>query len=467
MKTNKVQSLDKNPDYKSWIKSQSFELTPSQIEQTKEKIKIEVKKLMELSVNHRLLFMKQVEIANWLKNKRASDLQWVKRMIWQPEGKSDFRRITPQLIKINNDFQYVSKNLWGEDFTTRIKPSEPYAQHWDTLLTLVSSSPNNGSVGRQMRYLVIDKNTKQYLGVICISSAMYRIRAIHDEIGWDREAIKKQKGSRLNCIANGQAIVPTQPFGSAFLGGKLLSLLCLSKEVADAWEVEYGDKLVAVHTTSLYGSEAGTQYDNLTPYWHKLPKDTSSESPIRLTSETYSELCNWLRHEHTEMFYKIFVKKNKVTGMLQTREGKTAALTFAYRQLGLTKVEFNSKEARGIYSSFLYQNSIDYLNGRIQKEELIPAFSNSIEDLTEFWRFGSMGDTTKPTSEIIKEKKKPEKIRKKVQMKGQTKGRVDSKTTLLPSEIEWYLDLPKMTWDEIQNKYPEKRQASETASLVQ
>ena len=26
--------------------------------------------------------------------------------------------------------------------------------------------------------------------------------------------------SRLNCIANGQAIVPTQPFGSAFLGGK-------------------------------------------------------------------------------------------------------------------------------------------------------------------------------------------------------------------------------------------------------
>ena len=49
--------------------------------------------------------MKQVEIANWLKNKRASDLQWVKRMIWQPEGKSDFRRITPQLIKINNDFQ--------------------------------------------------------------------------------------------------------------------------------------------------------------------------------------------------------------------------------------------------------------------------------------------------------------------------------------------------------------------------
>ena len=62
MKTNKVHSLDKNPDYKSWIKSQSFELTPFQIEQTKEKIKIEVMKLMELSVNHRLLFMKQLLI---------------------------------------------------------------------------------------------------------------------------------------------------------------------------------------------------------------------------------------------------------------------------------------------------------------------------------------------------------------------------------------------------------------------
>lgn len=457
-------------NYASWLKTQSFSLTTAQLKKTEKDICAEVRLLKSLSTNHRMLYLKKDEVATWIDervtNNTIGHMHFVKRMIWRPKGKSDFRRIKPQLIKVNNDFQLQTLNIWGENDSVRISSTEPYAIHWDVLRTLVSSAPNDGTVGRRMAFLVIDQTTKQYLGVICISSAMFRIATIHDEIGWDKEAIKKQKGSKLNCIANGQTIVPTQPFGSAFLGGKLLSLLCLSKEVADAWEEEHGDKLVSVHTTSLYGTSTGTQYSNLTPYWNEHKQQTSSETPIKLTATTYARLKEWIRHKHPEKYFKFYVEKNE-SGMLNTRESKTIALQFVFKELGLTKDEYMSSEPRGVYSSFLYTNAKEYLRGEITEEQLIPAFDNSIEALTEFWQFGSMGDTTKPTEEMLRKEKKPDRVRKKVQMKGQTKGYIDKSSRSIATEIEWYADLTKMTWDEIQMRYPEKSSVSETPSSVQ
>ncbi len=467
---SKKRNFSQDGGYKDWFESQSFPLTESSLKRIETQIRQEVRLLKPLSVNQRLLYLKREEVATWIdgrvKNKTIGHMHFVKRMIWRPKGKSDFRRIEPQLIKVNNEFEVDSYNIWGESQKIRLPTTEPLDIHWDTLRTLVSSAPNDGTVGRRMSFLVIDRPTKQYLGVICISSAMYRIPAIHEEIGWDKEKIKKQRGSKLNCLANGQTIVPTQPFGSAFLGGKLLSLLCLSKEVSDAWETEHGDKLVGVHTTSLFGTETGTQYDNLNPYWKKLDKQTSSEGPIKLTKNTYDSMREWLRHRYPEKFYQFFVEKNPETGMLNTRESKTVTLKFCYQKLGLRADEYNSFEPRGVYSSFLFKNSTEYLRDEISVEELVPAFDNSIAALTEFWRYGSMGDTTQPTDEMIKKEKKPERIRKKIRMKGQTKGRIDSVTASIPTEIDWYSNLPQMSWDEIQTKYPEKSVPSEIPSSV-
>lgn len=460
----------KNPNFKDWLKKQSFDLSARQLTQIENEIKREVDFLKSLSVQHRMLYAKKSSLTDWIPEQTEKDIQWVKRMIWRPKGKSDFRRIKPKLIKVNNQFEVDSFNIWGEKETVVYEPTEPYSKHWEIIYKLTTTGAGDNPVGRQMRFLVIDEITKKYLGVICISSAMYRVRAIHAEIGWDAEKVKKTRNSRLNNIANGQAIVPTQPFGSAYLGGKLLSLLCLSKDVADSWEREYGDKLVGVHTTSLYGTENGTQYDNLAPYWKKLPESTSSTMPIKVTNSTYDELRAWMRHKHPEKYYQLYVEKNPETGMLNTRESKTQALKFAYDRLGIPKETYESKEPRGVYSSFLYKNAIDFLNDRISEKQLIPAYENSVQALTEFWRFGTMGDTSRPTEEIRKKAKKPDRIRKKVQMKGMTKGYVDSLKNPIPTEgpkIDWYLDLPNLSWDEIQSRYPDQSQANETPSSVQ
>jgi hypothetical protein len=233
--------------------------------------------------------------------------------------------------------------------------------------------------------------------------------------------------------------------------------------VADAWERKYGDKLVGVHTTSLFGSGDGTQYSNLSPYWKELTETTGQEA-IRLSPTTYELLKSWLKNKHPEKYYQLFEEKNEETGMLETRESKSQALPFCYRQLGIT--DYISGEQRGVYSAFLYSNAIDYLNERITSEQLVPAFDNSVAALTDFWRFGSMGDTTRPTEEIRKKAKTPEKIRMKINQKSMVKGRIARQTSPMRTDNDWYLPLKDLSWDEIQSRYSDRPAVSQTRSSV-
>ena len=56
------------------------------------------------------------------------------------------------------------------------------------------------------------------------------------------------------------SIIPIQPFGYNFLGGKLM-LMITSDVIRKSWEDKYGDILVGMSTTSLYGT--CSQYNNM------------------------------------------------------------------------------------------------------------------------------------------------------------------------------------------------------------
>lgn len=463
--------FSKDPSYLNWFRSANLNLTRRELSEIETRVKKEVEILSGLSTKDRFLYMKRDEIQRWYPTQSAKDLLWVQRNIFSTRGRSDFRRIEPELVEISEDFLLSTKNIWGESSPIVIKNKDSHKTHWNILRTLVSSAPNDGMVGRAIRFLVIDRTTNTYLGVICIGSAMFRNIPIHEEIGWDAEVIKKRgaKSGRpgLHSIANGQTIVPTQPFGSNFLGGKLLALLCLSDVVVNAWQRKYGDKLVGVHTTSLYGSNDGTQYSNLSPYWREL-SPTPGQEAIKLTPTTYELLKLWLKNKFPMKYYQLYEAKNEETGMLETRESKSQALPFVYRQIGVEN--YTSGEQRGVYSSFLYSNSVDYLNERITEKELVPAFDNSVGALTDFWRFGSMGDTTKPTEELKRKEKKPDRIRKKIEMKGLVKGNLSKRGSkrLVTSgpKVEWYLPIKDLSWDEVRSRYSDQPEANETPQAV-
>lgn len=458
-------SISTNPSFIEWFalqeqKSTSAKALSALEDRLRKSIRDELQTFREMNVTEYTLFHKHNEIQRWLPSQKKSHIDWVQRNIWRPTGRSDFRRIEPELIFVRDNYQIKSKNIWGDPVSVTIQNKEPHARHWEIMRTLISSGRNDGTIGRALRFIVRDKRTKTYLGVICISSAMASLKCRNDKIGWKNQEEYFYKGSRLANIANGQSIVPTQPFGSAYLGGKLLSLLCLSDVVAKKWEELYGQKLVEVDTTSLWGEmkDGKSQYDNLNPYWDSKLGDTEGDTPFKPSEEIYFQMRDWMQRRFPEEYFRHFVELG-ATGQPRMRDNKSRAIAFCFRQLGFEKKDYLSNHKRGVYRSCLYTNTDDFLRGEINADDLVPAFNNSVDALTEFWRFGTMGDT-RVLSDDVKQKLKnnPQKIASKVKMKGQVKGQIDARdpTHQIPTQgnqVDWYLDLGTMSWQEVREKY--------------
>ena len=482
-----------DPDFVNWYATEEFpSFSISQLERDERRIRNlirdEVRFLQEVQKKSPKLYPlahKQIELTEWLPTVKKKNIEWVDKLTWRPTGASDFRRIEPKLVLVNKPHKVSSFNIWGEESIKSLEDNEELSEHWNIIKTLVSSAPNDGTVGRQLYFLVIDKNTKRYLGIICISSGLFDVKSLHDEIGWDRKRVQ-QANSKLRNVANGQTIVATRFFGELLRGGKLLALLCLSKEVADAWEERYGDKLVSVHTTSLYGDSEGTQYDGLEPFLKKLPAHPSQ--PIKPRNHVYRELIQWMRTYQPLEYWKHYVKKNDAGNLM--RDNKTRAILKCYKMLGIADSEFATTEKRGVYNSFLYKNAKDFLCDRIAENELIPEdHFKTVKEITEYWRFGIYGDTSRrkqkytdelnrvPSFDLLQKQKKIKRFERKIQEQSFTKGVVDrmSKGQHTIGELkrqgkflkpDWYIELPNLSWDEIEKRYLSQQTATQTQSQV-
>ena len=195
-----------------------------------------------------------------------------------------------------------------------------------------------------------------------------------------------RSGAMINHTAIGSTIVPLQPLGFNYVGGKLLALLCLSDPVQELWKKLYGDTLVSVTTTSLYGkTKAGglSQYDNL-DYWQPMGFTSGSVSfePLRDTRYLIRE---WLKKNHTRKYFEWYIAK-KPSGQPHKRDHKNRSLNFAYSQLDIPKELIRSEHARGIYFTPLYDKSCEFLRKDCEETELTKSFDTSVESLTNIWK---------------------------------------------------------------------------------
>ena len=177
-------------------------------------------------------------------------IEEVKANFWNPQDPDEYLKLQPELV-------YANKQ-------------DDLPELWNCIRTFSSTMKNNSNIGRNLNFIVRDKVTKKYLGVICISSDFLDLTPRDNYIGWSREL--KTLGGMINHTAIGSTIVPLQPLGYNYVGGKLLALLCLATPIQELWEKLYGDKLVSITTTSLYGQAKAnglSQYDGL-PYWQKM-----------------------------------------------------------------------------------------------------------------------------------------------------------------------------------------------------
>ncbi len=300
-------------------------------------------------------------------------IQEVKNNFWNPEDPMEYLNLEPELIY--TDIQNEGK---VDSVTGKKLPAI-----WNTLRTFLSTMKNNSNIGRNLYFLIRDKKTKKYLGVTCMSSDFLDLTPRDNYIGWDREA-KTQRMINHTCI--GSTIVPVQPLGYNLVGGKLLALLCLSDTIEKTWEKQYGDKLVGITTTSLYGKTKAiplSQYDRL-DHWKKMGWTAGSVS-FETERSTRKLIQQWLMKNHTRKYFEWYVAK-KSSGQPHKRDHRNRSHAFTYSQLGIEKKLIKSEHARGIYFSELFKNTKEYLKEQIQEDKLIRAFDNSTEALTHIWK---------------------------------------------------------------------------------
>jgi len=327
----------------------------------------------------------------------------VKSNFWMQNDPDDYLKLEPELVYTNKE--------------------EDLPELWNTIRTFSSTMKNNSNIGRNLNFVVRDKNTKKYLGVICISSDFLDLTPRDNFIGWSRE--KKTQGAMINHTAIGSTIVPLQPLGFNYVGGKLLALLCLSTPVQELWEKLYGDKLVSVTTTSLYGkTKAGglSQYDNL-DFWQPMGFTSGSVSfePLK---DTRLLIREWLKKNHTRKYFEWYVAK-KPSGQPHKRDHKNRSLNFAYSQLNIPKELIRSEHARGIYFTPLYDKSCEFLRGDDDGQNMTKLFDTSVENLVNVWK-------TKHAKPRIKQLAKKDKV---------------------STESLFYDDLIYLTWEQAKEKY--------------
>jgi len=338
---------------------------------------------------------------DWGDDKQAAIINKVKNNIWVPQNADDYEKLKPQMYLAN------SKRV----------------DEWNAIRTFSSTMKNNSNIGRNLYYIVRDLVTEKYLGVVCISSDFLDLTPRDSAIGWPRDIKTQQK--MINHTAIGSTIVPLQPLGYNYMGGKLLAILCLSDTVQRDWKEKYGDTLVGVTTTSLYGKTKAnglSQYDGL-EHWQKMGFSSGSVA-FEPSRSTRNMVYEWVKETDPRKYFEWWEAKNP-QGLPLKRDHKNRSLNYAYSKLGIPKELIRTEHHRGIYFSPLYNNTNEFLRKEIADAELVKSFDTSEETLTNIWK-------TKYAKGRIRQLQKQNKV---------------------SYESLFYDDLIYLSWEETKEKY--------------
>ena len=156
------------------------------------------------------------------------------------------------------------------------------------LLTATSSAIIEKNIpGRELRWIVYEKKSGTILGFIRFGSPTINSKPRNEWLGQPANLSIFNQHSVM-----GFAIVPSQPFGYNYLGGKLLALMCVSHFARETLNEVFEKDIAWFETTSLYGSTtSSSQYDGLKPFIRYKGLTDSKFLPL-LHDKAFHELHN-------------------------------------------------------------------------------------------------------------------------------------------------------------------------------
>jgi Domain of unknown function (DUF4338) len=261
---------------------------------------------------------------------------------------------------------------------------------WETLLSITSSHINGPSPGRSVRFAVKETNTDKYVGFIRLGSAVINCKPRNDMLG--QVFTQSKEGARRfnEATLMGFTIVPAQPFGYNYLGGKLLAGICTSHEVREMCNKKYNMNLCLFETTSLYGSsKTVSQYDGMKPFIRFKGTTVSDFLPL-MHGKPYEDLKNFV-----ESKIGVFVEEGASSRKLKISNRIIALTKVALKGSPegehFAKIIENAKslteQKRYYISDYGFKNTIDYVNN--QTDTLIPGENydkHHLDNIIHWWK---------------------------------------------------------------------------------
>ena len=261
---------------------------------------------------------------------------------------------------------------------------------WETLLSITSSHVNIRPVGRNLHLAVKEKNSGKFVGFIRLGSPVINCRPRNEMLG---QVFTQQPewGKRFNDSAMmGFVIVPAQPFGYNYLGGKLLAAICTSHIVREMVNKKYNMNMCLFETTSLYGSSKNvSQYDGMKPYIRYKGLTESDFLPM-MHGKPYSNLVEFVESKIGKIVDDgISSRKLKISMKIisLTRAALKGTPELAAFDTTIENAKKLTEQKRYYISDYGFKNMVDYVNCKTDK--LLPGenyHKHELENVIQWWK---------------------------------------------------------------------------------
>jgi hypothetical protein len=262
-------------------------------------------------------------------------------------------------------------------------------------LEIVTSHAVEVSVpGKAIKWVVYEKNTGQIAGFIRLGSPTINSKPRNMFLGKPLDTMSKEVMKRFNdSTIMGFIIVPTQPFGFNYLGGKLLAAICCSHLTKDTLDKKYGGPFCMFETTSLYGStKSSSQYDGMKPFLRHKGETVSDFAPL-INDDNFRRLKDWFESKNGEPLIdpqassrKLKTQTKMISIIKASLKGVDDDAYYKFVQT-YTDAKGLTEQKRAYMSDYGFDNVKEYMNmetDELRKKDNYDRYS--FDGVVDWWR---------------------------------------------------------------------------------
>ena len=236
-------------------------------------------------------------------------------------------------------------------------------EYFNERLEITTSHAIEKSVpGKSLKWIIKETNTDKTIGFCRFGSPTINSKPRNDWLGNVPELTRFNKHAIMGFI-----IVPTQPFGYNYLGGKLLAMLCCTHEVRDILNKKYDANICHFETTSLYGTtKSSSQYDGLKPILRYKGLTQSNFTPL-LHDHIFKDLNKWfIERNNGDLLVKADASSRKLktqTKMIAIIKKNLSSQKAVEFQTAIANATAMTEKKRTYFSNYGFQNVREVLLG--------------------------------------------------------------------------------------------------------